>query len=171
MKIDQDAGYLDLLSAPPHRDVVPAKTPDLPVPTRKPQLPIVTESRRTGDIVEVEGHDPQLVDISDEHDVRHLTPREMIDLAQTLYAAGILDWNEYSMLAFQPEVQPGYDRTIGALTGRPADPGSPRDFIAEWSDRLSFAQRYNPADHKVIRRSRCILAVLTQIDRPTNILA
>ncbi len=34
-----------------------------------------------------------------------------------LHVAGVLPWEGYAMLAFQPELHPDYDRTVGALIG------------------------------------------------------
>lgn len=102
-------------------------------------------------------------------DIRNISPRQIADLSLDLYAAGILSWQEYDMLAFQPEMHPAYDRTVGALTGEKADPDRPRDFIAIWEARLAFERRHNAADHELIDRTGHIASVLRRIGAPTNL--
>ncbi len=101
----------------------------------------------------------------------NMTPREMANLSMELYASGVLSWEEYSMLAFQPELHPDYNRTIGALTGEKAEPDRSRDQVAEWEDRLAFEQKYNPIDDNRIRRTRRIVQVLKQVSQPTSMVA
>lgn len=102
-------------------------------------------------------------------DIRNISPREISDLSLDLYAAGILSWREYDMLAFQPEMQPAYDSTVGALTGEKADPDRPRDFIAVWEDRLDFERRHNADDRELIDCTGHIANVLRRIGAPTNL--
>ncbi|MEO5335929.1 MAG: hypothetical protein H7841_03400 [Magnetospirillum sp. WYHS-4] len=198
MKIDRNASYLDLFSShslrsPAAVDPSPAPPPapqpdlppigkslvkleaeadtsaggrsDLPAVTTPPPLPIATGEVET---VPSRAEEGPLADILRGVNVRRMSPREMANLSQDLYAAGVLSWDEYSMLAYQSELQPGYDRTVGALTGQPAQPDKPRDFIALWEDRLAFEERHNPADSRQIQTSRHILTVLKQIASPTN---
>ena len=115
---------------------------------------------------------PPLIDqLPDEPTFRHFTPRQMVDVSMDLYVAGILGWEEYSLLAFQPELHPDYDRTVGALTGRKAEPDRPRDIIAEWEERLMFEERYNRRDGNLVENTRRIVAVLKQTEDPTDVLA
>ncbi len=102
--------------------------------------------------------------------VRNISPREMGNIAMDLYVSGVLSWDEYSMLAFQPELHPNYDATVGALTGERASPDQPRDFVSQWEDRLNFERRHNPDDRPLIRRTSRIVQVLRQIENPTNIM-
>ncbi len=101
--------------------------------------------------------------------VRNVSPREMGNIAMDLYVSGVLSWDEYSMLAFQPELHPNYDATVGALTGERASPDQPRDFVSQWEERLNFERRHNPGDRPLIRRTNRIVQVLRQIENPTNI--
>ena len=57
--------------------------------------------------------------------IRKMSPRQMADLAMKLHSQDVLTYQEYSMLAYQPELDPRYDETIGALTGEEADPDRP----------------------------------------------
>ncbi len=101
--------------------------------------------------------------------VRNVSPREMGNIAMDLYVSGVLSWDEYSMLAFQPELHPNYDATVGALTGERAKPDQPRDFVSQWEERLNFERRHNPGNWPLIRRTSRIVQVLRQIENPTNI--
>ena len=74
------------------------------------------------------------------------------------------------MLAFQPELHPDYDKTIGALTGEKAAPDKPRDFLNVWEDRLKFDEKYNAENPKLVERTRHIVQVFRQIDSPTNLI-
>ena len=87
-----------------------------------------------------------------------------------LHVAGVLPWEEYAMLAFQPELHPDYDRTVGALIGEKAQPGRPRDFVAMWEERLAFERKYNAGDAKLIARTARVLTVLRQIESPTSVV-
>ena len=63
-----------------------------------------------------------------------------------LYMVGVITWEEHAMLAFQPELHPDYDQTVGALTGEKADPDRPRDYVAIWEARLAFERKHNAGD-------------------------
>jgi hypothetical protein len=145
---------------------------DLPAPLAQSPLPVRTQVQEEPEppAAPVRAEDGPLADILRDVDVHAISPRRMANLSQDLYAAGVIGWDEYSMLAYQPELQPEYDRTIGALTGEPAQPDRPRDFVAIWEDRLAFEERHNPADHRQIQTSRHILATLRQIASPLNLV-
>ena len=87
-----------------------------------------------------------------------------------LHVAGVLPWEEYAMLAFQPELHPDYDRTVGALIGKKAQPDRPRDFVALWEERLAFERKYNAGNPKLIARTAHIVTVLRQIESPTSVV-
>lgn len=92
--------------------------------------------------------------------VRYLSPREMLNYSQDMYAAGIIGFEDYEAMAFQPDLHPDFDKTIGALTGQRATPDRPRDFIRHWQDRLNYVQRYYPADAFEVRQANRILKAL-----------
>lgn len=94
------------------------------------------------------------------HDVRRMTPREMLSYSQSLYAAGILGFDDYETLAFQPDLHPAYASTIGALTGERATPDRPRNFVRIWQERLNYARRYHAADSLEVRQADRILDAL-----------
>lgn len=104
-------------------------------------------------------------------DTHNLTPRRMADLSLDLYAAGAISFDDYSLLAFQPELHPDFNRTIGALTGEKADPDRPRDFISLWDDRAAFQRRHNSGRNDLIEQSERIASMLRRIDSPTNVMA
>jgi len=104
-------------------------------------------------------------------DIRTMTPREMADFSLDLYIDGSLSFEEYSMLAFQPELHPGFENTIGALTGERADPDRPRDYIEQWQDRFDFEQRYPSGDPKKLEQIDRILGVLHGFEEKLDFVA
>lgn len=103
-------------------------------------------------------------------DVRRMSPRQMAHLSLDLYVSGILDWEEYSMLAFQPELHPDYNRTVGALTGEMAKPDLPRDQVAAWEEQLRFEQAHNRPQAERVGRTRRIVQVLRQLAMPIDVV-
>ena len=95
--------------------------------------------------------------------LRHFTPREMSELSLDLYVGGLLGYEDYAMLTFQPELHPDYDATIGALTGVKAQPDRPRDFIELWEDRLQFELAHAPENHLLIARIQHIVDLLHKV--------
>lgn len=91
------------------------------------------------------------------------SPRAMAELGRDLHAAGVLDNEDYALLAFQPELHPDFDRTVGALTGERADPDRPRDYLGIWEDRLNFERSRTPVDSKLIDRISRILLLLRRL--------
>lgn len=102
-------------------------------------------------------------------DARYISPRQISEISLDLYVNGALAWEEYAMLAFQPELHPDYDKTIGALTGEPADPDRPRDFVEQWETRLSFERRYNADQPQLLSRTERIVGVLKQLKLETDV--
>ena len=98
-------------------------------------------------------------------DVRHMTPREMLNYSESLYVSGHISFEDYEALAFQPDLHPDFNRTIGALTGEKAAPDRPRDFIRHWQDRLNFTQRYYPSNANEVRQAHRILEVIRVFPR------
>ncbi|GAB6053116.1 hypothetical protein JCM17960_19360 [Magnetospira thiophila] len=141
------------------------------IPIAPAPLPVVDGDLR--DVTEVKaepsGPPTALQKLVGSRDVRDLSPRQMVDLSLDLYAGNILSWDEYTLLAFQPDLHPDYDATIGALTGRPAAPDKPRDFISQWEERLDFELKHNPKDRATLEKVAHIVTVLRQIESPTNL--
>jgi hypothetical protein len=102
-------------------------------------------------------------------DVRHMTPRQMQDYSQNLYAAGVISYDDYAALAFQPELHPDFQKTIGALTGEKAEPDRPRDYIEQWRDRVDYTQRYYPANAEPVRQAHRIHEALLAFPKRTDI--
>ncbi len=107
--------------------------------------------------------DALIQDIARTNDVRRISPRRMGDISMDLYMGGILSWEEYSMLAFQPELHPDFNQTIGALLGKKAEPDRRRDFVSEWEDRLTFEMKYNAGEKERIKRATTIFRALHRI--------
>ncbi len=104
-------------------------------------------------------------------DVRRMTPRQFVELGLDLYASGVIQWDEYALMAFHSELHPDYPHTIGALTGEPANPDGPRDFIRHWEERLAYEERYNTENPETIAGVRHVVGILRGIDKPTNVIA
>ena len=96
----------------------------------------------------------------DRFDPRQVSPREIAKRSLDLYAGGLLTWEDHAVLAFQPELHPDYDRTVGALLGTKAAPDKPRDFVAVWEQRLVFELRYNAENDQAVTRARRIVGAL-----------
>ena len=100
--------------------------------------------------------------------VRELTPRQMAEACMDLYLFGLLTYDEYAVLAFQAELHPDYDRTIGALTERKAEPDRPRDYIWLLQEKLQFERTYDPRNRDRIERIQNVLNVFRKIDSARN---
>ncbi|MBM3565700.1 MAG: hypothetical protein FJX42_06265 [Alphaproteobacteria bacterium] len=122
-----------------------------PVPISSPPLPVAAGAR--ADLA------PPVND-GGIFDPRRVSPREIAAFSLDLYAAGLIRWDDHQALAFQPELHPDYDRTIGALLGQKAAPDKPRDFLLEWEQRLLFELRYNAENTEAVGRARRILKAL-----------
>ena len=165
MRLGDGNHYLDLFSkpTPDGRDLVPVGHRQLTVVDHPASADPAPAPKRTAP--------SPLGEIAEGVDIRNVSPRRISDLGMELYAAGVLDWDEYSQLAFQPELHADYDQTIGALIGEKAEPDRGRDYVSIWEDRLAFEYRYNTADATLIRETRRILQVLRQFEGPTDVEA
>ncbi|MBT3238413.1 MAG: hypothetical protein HOL37_07400 [Rhodospirillaceae bacterium] len=146
----------------------PPETSRALVPYREPPTPVITgplvEHEATPDAIQATGKSIRTAD------VRHVSPRQMTTISMDLYVNGIIGWDEYAMLAFQPELHPDFDKTIGALTGEKAQPDRPRDFIETWEKHLSYKRKYNPGDARQIRQVEHLVNVLRQLGSPISML-
>lgn len=106
--------------------------------------------------------------IGQDVDVRAMTPREASDVGLQLYAEGLVTWEEYAEFAFQPELHPAYNQTIGALLGETATPDQPQDFVQEWADRLAYEQRYNAIDSADVKSTQKIAVLLSRLAGQTT---
>ena len=104
------------------------------------------------------------------YDVKALTPRQMAYLSFDLYSTGYLDREQYVELAFQAELLPNFDDTIGALTGVKAAPDRPRDFIEVWQDRVRFERTHFGDDPSVGQRTEKILNFLITLDKTAQLI-
>jgi len=94
------------------------------------------------------------------NDPRNMSPRQLADWAHEMYLCRMLTWEEYCMAGFPPELHPQYNRTIGALTGKLAQPDAPRNMIRVWEERLSFMLRYYESDEPDVQRVEKLLRLL-----------
>lgn len=137
------------------------------VPVRQMPLPVIDGPRKNGQADQNGGKDIHVTAVN----MRQISPRKISETGYDLYTVGAIGWEEYEMLAFQPELHRDYDTTIGALIGDTADPDRPQDFIEIWEKRLQFERRYNPEQTRKIRQTEHLVSILRQIDNPTNFLA
>ena len=63
-----------------------------------------------------------LAELIGDVDTHNLTPRQMANLSLDFYAAGVISFEDYALLAFQPELHPDYNSTIPFETFRRAKP-------------------------------------------------
>ncbi len=97
-------------------------------------------------------------------DPRQMSPRQLGDWAHEMYLAGALSWEEYCLAGFPAELHPDYNRTVGALTGRRAQPDAPRDMVKDWEERLAFTLRHHDPLSKEVRRVEKVLILLRRQD-------
>jgi len=103
--------------------------------------------------------------------VRNVSPVEMVEISLDLYAMGLLSFDDYSALAYHSEIHPEYDRTIGALTGEPADPNRKRDFISEWENKHRFLRRNSPDNKRLVEQSARITELFRFLEYRTSVIA
>ncbi len=178
MRLDNKSFYADLFTksdthppAPAHRPA-PAIAPPVPAVAKVPVVVPVAAAKAVNDetakpVLKVRS---ALYELIGDVDTHHLSPRQMSELSLDLYAAGAISFDDYSALAFQPELHPDFDRTIGALTGERADPDRPRDFVRLWDDRADFQRRHNAARADLVEQSERIASVLRQIETPMSMV-
>ena len=174
-----DIRHLDV--GPPLEDTSPA---DQNASSSKSRALVAYQDDRVPD----KRHDPGAVDVilsldhseplalesdpkfrDDSIHATHMAPRQMLEFSENLYAAGLISFEDYEALAFQPELHPDFNKTIGALTGEKAAPDRPRDFVLEWGKRLDYARRYYPANSREVRQAQRILETLQSFPTRTDI--
>ncbi len=97
--------------------------------------------------------------------VRRISPREMSDFSLDLYAAGIISFDDYSALSQHPELNPFFDKTIGALTNEKARPDGKRDLVRYWEDKLSFAKRHTHPNSNNLDQAKRIVGLMRYLSR------
>lgn len=137
----------------PHFELPPA----LPAPIQVKPRPLLPAPARPG-------AEPPEITV----DVRAMSPRQMAEWAHEMYMTGWIGWTEYQA-AIPCELDPGYDATVGALTGETADPDRPRDMLRDWEERLDFVKRYYPDDGKQIGQAQRVLALLRWQEDPRRL--
>ena len=143
--------------------------PDDPSETRLLQAYAPSEEASTWSTADFQKLEPTLQEIAGEYDVGSLTPRQMVNLSFDLYSSGFLSRDQYSELAFQSELMPNFDITIGALTGEKAQPDRPRDYTAVWRERVRFERTYCTEDLRIVERAENILKLLMTIKLPPKL--
>ncbi len=165
----QPVSYVDLYSQHPS-PAAPFSSIGSPSRELVPLTPILPPEARESDAPsQDEAPEPTLFSVlTGGLSLRDLTPRQMADVSLDLYAAGVLAYEDYELLAFQPELHPDYNDTVGALTGEPAGPDRARDYVSQWEDRLNFERRYNPQNTRLVRKTEHIVNLLLTLDGPPD---
>ncbi len=102
----------------------------------------------------------------EEYPVRTISPRGLAELAFELYLAETISIDDYLLLGFPAEMNPAFDRTIGALTGRRAEPDRERDMIREWEGRLADLKRSSAPLPALIERAERTIRLLRWLETP-----
>ena len=147
---------------------IPDETP-LALPVAQPQTLPAIRQESAQPVARARAVSP-LAELIGDVDTHNLTPRQMANLSLDFYAAGVISFEDYAVLAFQPELHPDYDSTIGALTGEAADPDRPRDFVRIWDDRAAFQRRHDTGRRDLIEQSERIASALRRIDSPSPMM-
>ena len=105
------------------------------------------------------------LEIATDYNVKMISSRQMVALSFDLYTAGYIDKEQHLLLSFQPELQPNFDDTIGALIKENSAPDKQKDFIELWLRRCVFEENYPGPDHKRTYRLKIILNILTTLDK------
>ena len=105
------------------------------------------------------------LEIATDYNVKMISSRQMVALSFDLYTAGYIDKEQHLLLSFQPELQPNFDDTIGALINENSAPDKQKDFIELWLQKYVFEQNYPGPDHKRTYRLKIILNILTALDK------
>ena len=98
-------------------------------------------------------------------DVRKISPHEMSEFSLVLYAAGIISFDDYSALSEHPELNPHFNRTIGALTKETAKPDIKRDLVIFWEEKMNFAKRYPMPDKSNLEQAKRIVWLMRYLSR------
>ena len=105
------------------------------------------------------------LEIATDYNVKMISSRQMVALSFDLYTAGYIDKEQHLLLSFQPELQPNFDDTIGALINENSAPDKQRNFIELWLERCVFEQNYPGPDHERAYRLKIILNMLKALDK------
>lgn len=130
-----------------------------------PNVPALSpgQKRRSHDVI---GEGPSAIkQLAIGIDVRKISPREISDFGLDLYAAGIISFEDYSALSHHPELNPHFDKTIGALTNEKARPEYKRDFVRYWEEKLAFTKRYKSIDIDTREQAKRIVGLMRYLSR------
>ncbi|MBN1554768.1 MAG: hypothetical protein JXA11_08480 [Phycisphaerae bacterium] len=101
--------------------------------------------------------------IANEHNVRSMTPRDMIDMSRRLYLLGAISLPEYAIMSFQPHLHVDFNANAASYRSMFKSPARKRDYIDAWEKHLEFVQRYHP-DPVSLALSKEILDLLQSFE-------
>jgi hypothetical protein len=149
--------------------LIPVRTA-LPVPQNRELIPLDSAHPVESTLPPPIGRKlPVDQSITENINFRNVSPRQISDISLDLYAGGLLSYEDYTAIAFQPELHPDYNRTIGALIGESAAPDQRRDFVSIWNERLQFDLRHFAGDSSTVKQTARIHDLLQGLGQPTRI--
>lgn len=101
-------------------------------------------------------------DIAHRYDVQDITPRAMAEMSQELYDNGSISLKNHAFISFQPELNPSFNDTIGRFSHTTAHPDSPRNFLAEWHERLTEQMR-SGASTEIVNNTKEVVSILDNL--------
>ncbi|GEM_PF-5224016 len=104
-----------------------------------------------------------LADITKKYDVKNMSPRDMVNMADDLQKAGAISEEDALTLKFQPALNP--NKNIDGAPGWAAsNPDTPTNFLAQWQSKLEFDQSiHNTANIAVDQKITNILGNLSAL--------
>jgi len=102
----------------------------------------------------------EIMELVNKYNVREISPREMMRLAEELHKLGLVSDNAYLFMSFQPEMHPAFDATVGRHTGQTAEPDKKRDYIEIWENQVHNDKRSGSLN---ARKSDDVLKVLVNL--------
>jgi len=130
-----------------------------------PDVPALSPGRRRLSHDVIDKGPSAIKQLANGVNVRKISPREMSDFSLDLYAAGIISFDDYTALSEHPELNPLYDKTIGALTNEKAKPDRKRDLVRHWEEKLSFASRYKILAGANLEQAKRIVGLMRYLSR------
>jgi hypothetical protein len=99
------------------------------------QTPVMAEALRLA---------ASVLEITEDYDVRCLSPAQMGELARRLYEAGAIGAKEFALMSFRRDLLPEYAACCASYLKLGEEPDRPRDFVAAWGELLEEIRSRHP---------------------------
>jgi hypothetical protein len=106
--------------------------------------------------------------IASQFNLRNITPKEVSHLAEQMLQQGMVSFDNYNYLSFQPELSGNHASLIESFTGEAVPEDQPFDLLASLEDTLS-AQQQTGASPAAIDRTQSLLDLMTNLDYMSNL--